>query len=108
MDTHKKNRENISALVDGELPDTDVELAFAALDGDEGQAAWKLYHRIGDALRADAAGVELSEGFEARLAARLAQEPVTTRRAARGAAGAAVDNADALMAAAAAVAVATR
>ena len=81
MDTQKKIREHISALSDGELPSGEVELAFAALQTVDGQQAWAAYHRIGDVLRAQATP-ELSDGFSARLAARLAAEPVP-RRAAR-------------------------
>ena len=79
MDTNKTNREHISALGDGELPDTETELAFAALHSADGIQAWDTYHRIGDALRAVPAP-ELSEGFSARLAERLAAEPAYTRR----------------------------
>ncbi|MES2014896.1 MAG: sigma-E factor negative regulatory protein [Pseudomonadota bacterium] len=87
MDTHKKIREHISSLCDGELPDCDLELALAALQSADGQHAWSTYHRIGDALRAQATP-ELSDGFGARLAARLAGEPAPGKRAGRGAAAA--------------------
>lgn len=73
MDTHKKMRELVSALVDGEVSDADLELAFAALLGQDGQQAWTLYHQIGDALR-EAGGAGLSDGFAARLAARIDAE----------------------------------
>jgi len=82
MDTNKKMREYISAFADGELPDADFELALAALREDDGRQAWDLYHRIGDALRDDAGSSELSPGFAARLAGRLAQEPAPLRRGA--------------------------
>jgi sigma-E factor negative regulatory protein RseA len=81
MDTNKKNREYISALMDGEIPDTDLELAMAALGGPEGQQAWDTWHRIGDVLRAGAS-VDLSPGFSERLAARLAAEPLPGKRSA--------------------------
>lgn len=79
MDAHKKNREFISALSDGELPDSDQELAFAALDSPDGRQAWERYHRIGDVLRAEATP-DLSPGFSERLAARLAAEPLPGKR----------------------------
>ena len=82
MDTHKKIREHISALSDGELPCADLELAFAALQSVDGQQAWNTYHRIGDVLRAQATP-ELSDSFAARLAERLAGEPAPLKRAAR-------------------------
>lgn len=73
MDTHKKMRELVSTLVDGEVSDADLELAFAALLGQDGQRAWALYHEIGHAMR-EAGGTTLSDGFAARLAARLDAE----------------------------------
>ena len=79
MDANKKNREFISALSDGELPDIDQELAFAALDSPEGRQAWARIHRIGDVLRAQATP-DLSPGFAERLAARLAAEPLPGKR----------------------------
>jgi sigma-E factor negative regulatory protein RseA len=74
MDTDKKLREHISALADGELPDSERELAFAALDTAAGRAAWAAYQLTGDVLRGTPGG-ELGDGFSARLAARLAAEP---------------------------------
>jgi sigma-E factor negative regulatory protein RseA len=74
MDTLKRLHENISALADGELADSERELAFAALDSEEGKAAWRAYHLIGDALRARGEA-ELSPAAAAALAARLAEEP---------------------------------
>jgi sigma-E factor negative regulatory protein RseA len=81
MDTQKKIREHISALSDGELSASDLELAFAALRAADGEQAWNTYHRIGDVLRAQASP-ELSDGFSKRLAERLAAEPTLGKRAA--------------------------
>lgn len=75
MDTQKRLHENISALADGELPQGEQELAFAALGTADGQAAWRAYHLTGAVLRDQASGA-LSAGFEARLAARLAFETI--------------------------------
>ena len=74
MDTQKNLYENLSALADGELASNEVELAFATLDTTGGRNAWKAYHQIGHTLRSDECGFDLSEGFAARLAARLAAE----------------------------------
>lgn len=85
MDTNKKLREQISALKDGALPEADLELALAALQGSDGQQAWDLYHLIGDTLRdasAHAPAPDLSPDFRARLAERLAGEAPPLRRAA--------------------------
>ena len=84
MDTHKKIREHISTLSDGALSNSDLELALAALQSADGQQAWNTYHRIGDALRAQATP-ELSDAFAEKLAARLAAEPVPLRKATRAA-----------------------
>jgi sigma-E factor negative regulatory protein RseA len=81
MDTNKKNRELISALSDGEIPDIDQELALAALDTPDGRQAWALFHQIGDVLRA-APAPDLSPGFAERLAARLDAEPLPGKRTA--------------------------
>jgi len=80
MDTNKKNRERISALSDDALPKDDHELACAALRTADGRAAWEVYHLIGDVLRTGESA-DLSPGFGARLAARLADEPLHPRRA---------------------------
>lgn len=79
MDAHKKLREHISALSDGELATSDLELASAALRAPDGTLAWIAYHRIGDVLRAQQAP-EFSPGFDARLAARIAAEAPPVRR----------------------------
>lgn len=84
MDINKKIREHISALGDGELPEADLELAFAALQEPGGREAWDRYHRIGDVLRAQPVP-DLSPVFSARLAARLAAEPLSVKRAVVGA-----------------------
>ena len=73
MDTNETLRAHISALVDGELPQADAELALAALQEKDGKAAWDRYHLIRDTLRATPAPA-LSPGFAERLAARLAAE----------------------------------
>jgi sigma-E factor negative regulatory protein RseA len=79
MDTNKKIREHISALSDGELSESDIELAFAALNTGDGHHTWDVYHRIGDVMRAQASP-DLSPGFSSRLASRLAAEPMPIRR----------------------------
>jgi len=74
MDTNETLRAHISALVDGELPQADAELALAALHETDGKVAWDRYHLIRDTLRATPAPA-LSPGFAEQLAARLAAEP---------------------------------
>lgn len=94
--------EKLSALADGELPISDAELAFAALDTPEGWAAWNAYHQIGHTLRSDHFGADLRPGFQARLAQRLAAEaaaeaPPAGAAGAIGAGGAAGATADATL-----------
>jgi len=79
MDTHKKIREHISAFADGATPEADVELALAALQGDDGRQTWAVYHLIGDVLRVDP-GPPLSPGFADTMAARLAAEPLPGKK----------------------------
>ena len=75
METKNMTQEQISALVDNELPDEHVNLALAALRQDDGRAAWDAYHQIGDILRSDEMAHEFSPDFNASLMARLDAEP---------------------------------
>jgi sigma-E factor negative regulatory protein RseA len=68
-------REQISAFVDNEAADGHVEVAMAALRGDDGRDTWNVYHQIGDALRSDDLNVRLSADFNTRMFARLDAEP---------------------------------
>jgi sigma-E factor negative regulatory protein RseA len=63
----------ISALMDGELGRHEAAGPLDALKaGGEARDTWRDYHLIGDAMRDTRM---LSEGFAARVAARLADEP---------------------------------
>jgi sigma-E factor negative regulatory protein RseA len=65
--------DRISALMDGEVDDKSAAQTIDALGRDrDALQTWRTYHVIGDALRG---GPMLSEGFTARVAARLAAEP---------------------------------
>src|SRR3569833_2523269 len=75
MSTSKTTREHISAFADGELADSQVDMVLAALRQPVGNAAWDVYHQIGDMLRSNDAAVDLSSDFAARMAARLHAEP---------------------------------
>jgi sigma-E factor negative regulatory protein RseA len=66
-------KENISQLMDGELDRNETDAALRALRGDaQALEAWRTYQVISDAMRDTPL---LSQGFSARLAARLAAEP---------------------------------
>jgi len=66
------NREQISALMDGELDDARVHALSAQMKNDESSDCWAAYHLIGDALRSECLA---QSGFSRRFAARLAAEP---------------------------------
>jgi sigma-E factor negative regulatory protein RseA len=68
-------REQISAFIDSESSDAQLDVTLAALRGAEGRETWNLYHQIGDALRSDELNVQLSADFNARMFARLDAEP---------------------------------
>src|SRR6478609_6926137 len=73
MDT--KNNELISAFVDGESAEAELEIALAALRDSQGKAAWEAYHVAGDVLSSEDMAVSMSADFNARLMARLDKEP---------------------------------
>jgi sigma-E factor negative regulatory protein RseA len=66
-------KQNISALMDGELDDKAAAELLDALARDrQSVQTWRIYHLIGDALRESP---PLSEAFGAKLARQLAEEP---------------------------------
>jgi len=64
--------EEISRLMDGELPDGEVDSVCSRLNRPDGVTTWVCYHVIGDALRGSGGH---TSGFAQRFAARLATEP---------------------------------
>ena len=75
--------EQISALMDGELPEPEAEREVAHVKADPAlRERWDEFHLIGDALRGEPL---LSPQFAAILARRLAEEPtvLAPRRARR-------------------------
>ena len=64
--------ENISRLMDGELPDDQLDSVCSGLARPEAYASWACYHVIGDALRGDC---RAAPGFAARFTQKLAAEP---------------------------------
>lgn len=66
-------KENVSALMDGELDELAADNAITGLRTEgESLEAWRTYHLISDAMRDTRL---LSPGFTARVAERLATEP---------------------------------
>ncbi len=76
MNATQMTKEQISAWLDGEMPDADVEAMLAALSREEGRVCWVEYHHIGDVLRSEELAMQPGPDFAAKLAARLAHEPV--------------------------------
>ena len=66
------NREQISALMDGELDEARVNALCAQLKSEESSECWAAYHLISDALRNECLP---QKGFSRRFAERLAAEP---------------------------------
>jgi len=66
------NREQISALMDGELDEARVQSVCHSMKDDEASECWATYHLIGDALRQETFA---HGGFARRFAERLAAEP---------------------------------
>jgi len=66
--------ERISALMDGEVDELEITAQVRRMKEDPRlQAVWGTYHLIGDTLRGEKIG--LTRDFNAKLSARLAQEP---------------------------------
>ena len=77
-----KNRENVSALVDGQLHGEEFVRAaeWAARDAD-GQMTWQAYHVVGDLLRTGEWGSSSRDAaFMARFKVRLQQESLPSRQ----------------------------
>lgn len=80
--------EKVSALVDGELDEDEIEQQLSLLKQKNGaQESWDIFHLIGDTMRGDS---RISADFSRRIAERLATEPTmlapprrTVRHAAR-------------------------
>lgn len=75
--------EEISALMDGELEPSQAQSQLARLKQESAlRERWHEFHLVGDAMRGERL---LSDGFNDRLSARLAQEPtvLAPRRFAR-------------------------
>ena len=71
-------KDQISALLDGELDESEAGRLIARLKSDpELRRAWDDYHRVGDALRG-----HLGADLSARVASRLAAEPTVLARGA--------------------------
>lgn len=79
MKTDTTKQERISALLDNQLTDAQLDMALASLsaaDHAESKEAWEIYHQIGDVLRSDDLSFNLSADFSSKMKALLDAEPV--------------------------------
>ena len=80
MDKNLTQREQLSALADGQLDGEAFEQAMQFAHEEEGRASWQLYHLVGDVLRSPELAHHADNGaFLQRLQQRLADEPVPGR-----------------------------
>lgn len=70
-----KNKELLSALVDGELYGDELSQAVLWAEEGEGHASWQLYHLVGDVLRSPELAHHSQHDLLTGLRAQLAQEP---------------------------------
>jgi sigma-E factor negative regulatory protein RseA len=82
MNTNTSMQARISAFVDGESSPTEIEAVLRELQTPAGRLAWDDYHRIGELARSKDMAVSMSDGFAARMAARLEAEPTVLAPAA--------------------------
>lgn len=77
MNQELKQREQLSALADGQLDGDELAEALRFSVQDEGRGTWQLYHLVGDTLRSsELARADDGGAFLARLRQQLDQEPV--------------------------------
>lgn len=76
MNENLNQREQLSALVDGDLQGAEFSRALEFAQQQEGRDTWHLYHLVGDVLRSpELAGGTDSRDFLSRLRDSLAAEP---------------------------------
>jgi sigma-E factor negative regulatory protein RseA len=82
MDKNLTQREQLSALADGQLEGGAWEQAMQCAHDEDGRSTWNLYHLVGDVLRSPELAQHADNGaFLQRLQLRLADEPVPGRPA---------------------------
>jgi sigma-E factor negative regulatory protein RseA len=74
-------REQISALADGQLQEDEWRDAVSFACGDEGRSTWELYHLVGDVLRSSELARPANPDFMTRLREQMAQEFISPRPA---------------------------
>lgn len=81
MNTDLMQREQLSALADGQLQGDELAQALQFAAQDEGQSTWQLYHLVGDVMRSPELARHQRGNFSGlmRLREQLAQEPMHER-----------------------------
>lgn len=80
MKQDQTQREQLSALADGQLQGEELAQALRFAAQDEGREAWQLYHLVGDVLRSSELARPADGGaFLAQLHQKIAQEPASAR-----------------------------
>lgn len=75
MKDELKNKELLSALVDGELSGQELAQALDWAEDSEGLESWQLYHLIGDVLRSPDLAHHSQHDLLSGLRGQMAQEP---------------------------------
>jgi len=79
----EKLREQVSALVDGELPEGEYELLIRRFGAERSlRVHWERCHLIGEAMRKGLPAAD-TRGFADRVMAALAEEPIPAEKPAR-------------------------
>jgi sigma-E factor negative regulatory protein RseA len=72
----EQERERLSALADGELQGGEFAQAVGFAGGDDGRAAWALYHLVGDVLRSPELACHGRPDLLAAVCEQIAKEPL--------------------------------
>jgi len=74
-DLNQSQREQLSALADGQLAADDIAQALAFADSAEGRETWQLYQLVGDVLRSPELAHHAQHDVLSGVRAQLAKEP---------------------------------
>ncbi|QKV54042.1 sigma-E factor negative regulatory protein [Comamonas antarctica] len=75
QDLNQSQKEQLSALADGQLAAGDIGAALAFADSDEGRQTWQLYQLVGDVLRSPELAHHAQHDVLSGVRAQLAREP---------------------------------
>lgn len=75
QDLNQSQKEQLSALADGQLAADDIGAALAFADSDDGRQTWQLYQLVGDVLRSPELAHHAQHDVLSGVRAQLAREP---------------------------------